>query len=78
MGNLYCIQGDSERNHRSQARIGQENQRIRTRSQKCIQDIEEVLRNFPGLNPKVDNFHFNDGRSQKLICLKGTIPISCR
>ena len=45
-------------------------------SPKCLQDITEVQRNFTSLKPKVDNFHFNDGRSQKLICLKGTIPIS--
>ena len=107
MGNLCCIQGDSERNQRRQTRIVQENQRIRTRTEenhsniptghhvqqpkiqklpsiqdlaspKCLQDITEVRRNFPSLNPKVDDFHFNDGRSQKLICLKGNIPISYR
>ena len=47
-------------------------------SDRCKQDILNVLHHYNGLKPKLDKFTFNDGRSRDLICLEGTIPVPYR
>lgn len=42
------------------------------------QDILNALNHYRGLEPKLEKFTFNDGRSRELVCLKGTIPVPYR
>ncbi|CAH8490501.1 unnamed protein product, partial [Dicrocoelium dendriticum] len=39
------------------------------------EDVKRVLVSYKQLRPKIDNFIFNDGTSQDLVCLEGTIPV---
>ncbi|XP_037087026.1 tumor susceptibility gene 101 protein-like [Pollicipes pollicipes] len=38
-------------------------------------DVMNALRHYRGLQGKLDNFVFNDGTHQELLCLHGTIPV---
>ena len=44
----------------------------------CKRDILAALHHYRGLQPKQQNYVFNDGRSRELICLEGTIPVPYR
>ncbi|KAF5395109.1 hypothetical protein PHET_07659 [Paragonimus heterotremus] len=39
------------------------------------EDVINALANYKELRPKMENFTFNDGTSQDLVCLEGTIPV---
>ncbi|ORX95813.1 UEV-domain-containing protein [Basidiobolus meristosporus CBS 931.73] len=41
-------------------------------------DVEATLRNFPTLAPKMDRYTTDDGHTQIMLCLHGTVPISFR
>ena len=41
----------------------------------CKRDILAALHHYKGLQPKLEKYVFNDGRSRDLICLEGTIPV---
>ena len=41
----------------------------------CKRDILGALHHYKGLQPKLEKYVFNDGRSRDLICLEGTIPV---
>ncbi|KAF6002473.1 hypothetical protein F1559_002895 [Cyanidiococcus yangmingshanensis] len=45
---------------------------------RIVQDIELTLRQCPSLVPSIGVLHFQDGRQQRLIVLRGTVPIFFR
>jgi ESCRT-I complex subunit TSG101 len=45
---------------------------------RIVQDIELTLRQCPSLVPSIGVLHFHDGRQQRLLVLRGTVPIFFR
>jgi ubiquitin-protein ligase len=45
---------------------------------RIVQDIEETLRQCPSLLPAIAVRRFEDGREQRLVVLRGTVPIFYR
>ena len=41
-------------------------------------EILNALHHYRGLQPKLEKYVFNDGRSRDLVCLEGTIPVPYR
>ncbi|KAK9680817.1 suppressor protein stp22 of temperature-sensitive alpha-factor receptor and arginine permease [Basidiobolus ranarum] len=49
-----------------------------THQDRVARDVETTLRNFPTLTPKMDRYTTDDGHTQIMLCLHGTVPISFR
>ncbi|KAI8805936.1 UEV domain-containing protein [Cladochytrium replicatum] len=47
-------------------------------SDRVYKDADHILTSFNGITMKTDQYTFEDGRQQVLLCLKGTIPIAFR
>ncbi|KAI8806909.1 UEV domain-containing protein [Cladochytrium replicatum] len=47
-------------------------------SDRVYKDAEQILTSYNGITVKTDQYTFEDGRQQVLLCLKGTIPIAFR
>ncbi|KAI8370042.1 UEV domain-containing protein [Choanephora cucurbitarum] len=45
---------------------------------KTFRDVDAVLQTYLSLKPKMDAYTSNDGHTQLLLCLHGTIPITYR
>ncbi|KAL1914821.1 uncharacterized protein VTP21DRAFT_7913 [Calcarisporiella thermophila] len=41
-------------------------------------DVDAVLQSYPSLKPRMDNYTYETGRTDLLLCLHGTIPINFR
>ncbi|KAI7889166.1 UEV domain-containing protein [Mucor mucedo] len=45
---------------------------------RTFRDVDAVLQTYLSLKPKMDTYTSNDGHTQLLLCLHGTIPITYR
>ncbi|KAI8879563.1 UEV-domain-containing protein [Backusella circina FSU 941] len=46
--------------------------------ERTFRDVDAVLQTYLSLKPKMDTYTSNDGNTQLLLCLHGTIPITYR
>ncbi|KAL0074273.1 UEV domain-containing protein [Phycomyces blakesleeanus] len=47
-------------------------------AERTVRDVDAVLQMYISLTPKMDTYTYNDGHTQLLLCLHGTIPITYR
>ncbi|KAI9007906.1 UEV domain-containing protein [Phycomyces nitens] len=47
-------------------------------AERTVRDVDAVLQMYISLTPKMDPYTYNDGHTQLLLCLHGTIPITYR
>ncbi|KAI9315381.1 UEV domain-containing protein [Dichotomocladium elegans] len=45
---------------------------------RTFRDVDAVLQLYISLKPKMDTYTYNDGHTQLLLCLHGTVPITYR
>ncbi|KAI7901445.1 UEV domain-containing protein [Cokeromyces recurvatus] len=45
---------------------------------RTFRDVDSVLQTYLSLKPKMDTYTSNDGNTQLLLCLHGTVPITYR
>ncbi|KAI8371583.1 UEV domain-containing protein [Radiomyces spectabilis] len=46
--------------------------------ERTFRDVDAVLQMYVSLRPKMDNYTYNDGHTELLLCLYGTVPITYR
>ncbi|KAI9475969.1 MAG: UEV domain-containing protein [Benjaminiella poitrasii] len=46
--------------------------------ERTFRDVDSVLQTYLSLKPKMDTYTSNDGNTQLLLCLHGTVPITYR
>ncbi|OZJ04039.1 hypothetical protein BZG36_03579 [Bifiguratus adelaidae] len=46
--------------------------------ERTFRDVDAVLQMYANLKPKMDNYTYDNGHTQLLLCLQGTVPITYR
>ncbi|KAL9953028.1 hypothetical protein ACROYT_G040377 [Oculina patagonica] len=52
--------------------------KTKKKANSCVQEVDQVLKYFPGLRPELQKFTYNNGIQKELFTLEGTIPVNFR